>query len=87
MVNLAHASLSAPGFLRVLFFGKCVCVCPWPPPNLANQTSHSANQFLYMTLAAIDKTDGCDLSNEARYKLWLKKSNVVLYTYLPFITQ
>ena len=61
-----------PGFLKLLLFGKSVCVriCVHPQAIInhshkmktANQTNPIAFQFLYMTLV-IDITDGRGLSN------------------------
>ena len=53
----------------------CICVHPQAIKN-HYQTSPTAFQFLYMTLAD-DITDGCGLSNEARCELLPKKSKVM----------
>ena len=53
-------------------------------PCVIGQTSPTAYQFLYMTLA-VDITDGHGLSNEAHHELLPKKSKVMLH--LLFISQ
>ncbi len=50
---------------------------------MIGQTSLTAFQFIYMALA-VDITNGCGLSNEARHELLSKKSKVM--PYLPFST-
>ena len=67
-----------PGFLKL--GSQYVCVCVSPPPGyykpftfqITNQTSPTAFQFLYTTLA-IDITDGHGLSNKARHEFLPKE--------------
>ena len=72
-----------PGFLKLFLFAKLVCVfvclcvsASWAIKN--HSCGPTAFHFLFMTLA-IDITDGWGLSNEARHKLLLKKSRVMLF--------
>ena len=76
-----------PRFLKLLLSGKSLCVCVSQAiknhsremkPELTNQTSPTAFQFLCMALA-IDTIDGRGLSNEVRRELLPKKSKATLH--------
>ena len=74
----------------------CVCACMSAPqviknhscdikPEITNQTSPTAFQFLYIKLA-IDITDGCGFSNKGHRELLPKRSKVMLLQCLLFIS-